>query len=108
MAGRPTIIATEPRLAATGIAIIGAVPTLIAPDGRLGRADKRPVPCPTSGSCRSASRQPVPGKELSQTIKGQLPLPATGFLIGENRAQLAVREVRELYGERERPLTLAA
>ena len=55
MAGRPTIIATEPRLAATGIAIIGAVPTLIAPDGRLGRADKRPVPCLTNGSCRSAS-----------------------------------------------------
>src|SRR4051794_15816749 len=40
--GRPTIIATEPIKAATGIAIIAAVPTLMATDGGLGRADKRP------------------------------------------------------------------
>src|SRR3954468_10201420 len=34
----PTIIATEPIKAATGIAIIGVVPTLIATEGGLGRA----------------------------------------------------------------------
>src|SRR3954447_4789989 len=33
----PTIIATEPIKAATGIAIIGVVPTLIATEGGLGR-----------------------------------------------------------------------
>ena len=40
--------------AATGIAIIGVVPTLIATDGGLGRADKRPVFGPW-GSERQAS-----------------------------------------------------
>lgn len=38
--------------AATGIAIVGVVPTLIARDGGLGWAGKRPVCCRADGLFR--------------------------------------------------------
>jgi hypothetical protein len=92
----PTITATGRIKIATGIAIVGVVPTLIATARGRGRhTNDRFLAHRTLGAVL-LSPLPVSGKQLSQVIKCQVFYPATGFVTSEAHVGLAVSAGTEI------------
>jgi hypothetical protein len=65
---RRKIIATGLRLIATGIAIIGIVPTLIATGAGAWRAGKRPISCRYGEGADPGLQRGIPGIKPGQVI----------------------------------------
>jgi hypothetical protein len=59
---------------------VGAVLTLIAPEGGGSRAGKRPVLCPLIGVIQPALQRLFPAKQLGYLFKDQFPVHATSSL----------------------------